>query len=97
MVDDHDRRQREGHEHLREAREFAEWSRKDREERLPQLTSEQEAQLTRYLQLVERHGWSKSLDVHSSGRLEEDNCEGCPAVGLAKRAKQVVKGQSATE
>jgi len=39
-------------QHLSEARSFAKWSQKDREERLPPLTVEQKKQLQLYLDLV---------------------------------------------
>mmetsp|Transcript_18661 Transcript_18661/g.28208 ORF Transcript_18661/g.28208 Transcript_18661/m.28208 type:complete len:105 (+) Transcript_18661:181-495(+) len=39
-------------EHLAEARSFARWSQKDRDERLPPLTEEQKKQLQSYLNLM---------------------------------------------
>jgi len=94
MVDDTRRQQQEGQKHLQEAREFAEWSHKDQQARLPKLTPEQEQQMFQYLQLVEQHGWDKSIDLEK-GNVQD--CEGCPVVGLANRAKQAMRGQSATE
>ena len=95
MVEDTARQQQEGHKHLQEAHEFAEWSHKDQQERLPKLTPEQQAQMVRYLQLVEQHGWSKALEANNG---KEADCEGCPVVGMAKVAKQaIMKGKSAAE
>lgn len=71
MVDDSTRKHREGLEHLKKAKEFAEWSRKDREKRLPPLTQEQASQMKQYLQMVEEHGISK---------ISEGACEGCPVI-----------------
>lgn len=45
-------------EHYREAREFAEWSAKDRAERiahLPPLTPEQERQMRAYVRMMQEH------------------------------------------
>jgi len=45
-------------EHYREAKAFAKWSAKDREERraeLPPLTVEQEQQMRAYLRLMQEH------------------------------------------
>lgn len=86
MVDDSERRHLQGLEHLREAREFAEWSRKDREARLPKLTPEQNQQMNQYLRIVGEHGMSKAF----SG----EDCTECPIVGLAKTAKQAVESAS---
>jgi hypothetical protein len=69
---------KDGVERLREAREFAEWSYKDREARLPKLTNEQSEQMQNYLQLVGRHGLSKTFS-------DASQCEGCPIVGRAKK------------
>lgn len=38
--------------HLADARDFAQWSEKDRHSRLPPLTEEQKAQLQEYLDMV---------------------------------------------
>ena len=88
MVDDSTRKHNEGLEHLRKAREFAEWSRKDREARLPKLSPEQEAQMMQYLHIVEQHGLSKSFEAATRGKAE---CEGCPVFGLAKTVKRVMR------
>ena len=48
----------EATEHYREAKEFAKWSAKDREERrasLPPLTPEQEKQMRAYLRMMQEH------------------------------------------
>jgi hypothetical protein len=54
-------------EHYREAREFAAWSSKDREERrseLPPLTLEQEQQMRAYLRMMqEHHAFNRSSDI----------------------------------
>jgi hypothetical protein len=45
-------------EHYREAKEFAKWSAKDREERrsdLPPLTLEQERQMRQYVRMMQEH------------------------------------------
>lgn len=92
MVSDHQRKQEEGLERLREAGEFAEWSRKDRESRVPPLTAEEREQLRDYLRLVERHGMHMvaarhDISVHSRHRSGNDlegssssgdNGLGCP-------------------
>jgi hypothetical protein len=51
LVDDMDRRHVKAHEHLVEARKFAEWSEKDRQSRTPPLTAEQHRQLQAYLDI----------------------------------------------
>jgi len=97
MVDDHKRQQEEGYKHLREAHEYAEWSHKDRQKRLPKLTPEQEQQMIQYLQMVGEHGWDKSIDLNRSNNGKEaEDCEGCPVFGMAKKAKQALKGQQST-
>jgi hypothetical protein len=88
MVDDSARKHQEGLEHLREAREFAEWSRKDREARLPRLTPEQKTQMMQYLYIVEQHGLSKSFETATRGVAD---CEGCPVTGLAKTMKRAMR------
>lgn len=54
-------------EHYREAKTFAKWSAKDREERraeLPPLTLEQEQQLRQYLRLMqEHHAFNPDSDI----------------------------------
>jgi hypothetical protein len=87
MVDDSTRKHQEGLERLRQAREFAEWSRRDREARLPPLTVEQAEQMRHYLQIVEQHGLSKSLELAANGgQPSMDDCVGCPVAGLVKTA-----------
>lgn len=56
IVADTERQQREGYARLEEAKSFANWSKADREARLPPLTAEQERQMAQYLRLVEAHG-----------------------------------------
>ena len=94
MVNDDKRQQQLGEKHLQEAHEFAEWSHRDQQERLPKLSPEQERQMFNYLQLVEKHGWDKSLQLQS-GNAED--CEGCPVFSLANQAKKAMRGQSSTE
>ncbi|GAX28407.1 hypothetical protein FisN_4Hu402 [Fistulifera solaris] len=84
MVRDAERIHKEGMEHLREAREFAEWSQKDRDARLPKLTEEQHRQMQEYLQLVGKHGLSKTLT--------EDGAKECLDCPIMTRVKQVVGG-----
>jgi hypothetical protein len=73
-------------ERLREAREFAQWSKQHRAEQdLPKLTDEQDRQLRKYLQLIEDHGWNKSITMAS----QQENgiatdCEGCPVMNFVK-------------
>lgn len=54
-------------EHYREAREFAKWSAKDREEKrasLPPLTPEQEAQMKNYIRVMqEYHAFNPDSDL----------------------------------
>lgn len=54
-------------EHLREAREFAEWSAKDRAEKradLPPLTTEQREQMRNYLRMMqEYHAFNPDSDL----------------------------------
>lgn len=83
IVKDHRKQQNEGLARLKEAREFAEWSHKDRESKVPQLTAEQRDQLNNYLRLVERHGVSRMLEDPS---LKSSECVGCPIFG-AKTAR----------
>lgn len=73
MVRDTERQQREGRARLAEAKQFADWSKKDRESRLPELTPEQERQMGQYLRLVEAHGWNKALEMEG-----KEECVGCP-------------------
>lgn len=94
MVDDTKRQQQEGLKHLQEAQEFAEWSHREQQKRLPELTPEQEQQMYKYLQLVEKHGLDKYRELQSG---EEENCEGCPVFRLAGQAKMAFRGQSSME
>jgi hypothetical protein len=52
IIEDMDRTHLKATKNLNEAREFAEWSTKDRESRLPPLTEEQKKQLQNYLTLM---------------------------------------------
>jgi hypothetical protein len=82
-----DRRHREGLAHLAEARAFAEWSHRDRQARLPELTAEQETQLRQYLRMVEDHGISKSLSQATSGKPPRD-CVGCPVFDMMRKGRK---------
>ena len=67
MVEKADKTHLDATEHYREARAFAEWSAKDREERrseLPPLTLEQEKQMRAYLRMMqEHHAFNPSSDI----------------------------------
>lgn len=78
-MDDAERRQQECLEHLQEAYDYAEWSKKDREARLPDLTSAQREQMRQYLTMVQQHGLSK-------GFHDQERCEGCPVMKQQGRA-----------
>ena len=71
---DTERQQKEGYARLEEAKQFAHWSKKDREARLPSLTPDQEAQMGQYLRLVEAHGWNKSLEMDGKEQCEGSGC-----------------------
>ena len=53
-------------ERLREAKEFSEWSKNDRESRLPQLTKEQREQMRQYLKIVDKHGLELATQKHET-------------------------------
>ena len=50
-MDDMDRRHIRAHKHLVEARNFAAWSRQDRQSRVPDLNEEQHKQLQAFLNI----------------------------------------------
>jgi hypothetical protein len=90
VVSDSDKQQLERLGHLREAGEFAEWSRRDRESKLPPLTDEQREQMQQYLRLVERHGLRRVVEhrrrangdgYNDGAEDDDDDCvgSGCPA------------------
>ena len=91
IVQDSDRQQRDGLERLQEAREFAEWSKQDRESRLPKLTDEQREQMRSYLQIVEEHGLARAFDKPDGSQCEGS---GCPVLLRARKAVAVVTGPS---
>jgi hypothetical protein len=92
IVNDSDRQQRDGLERLQEARQFAEWSKNDRESRLPKLTTEQRQQMRRYLELVEEHGLARAFDNPNGKGCEGD---GCPVLARARKAvARVTAGSS---
>jgi len=82
--DDVKRTHQDGVERLREAREFAEWSRKDREARLPKLTDEQRQQMQQYLQIVGQHGLSKTFSDAAA-----KDCINCPIMVPLRKAASV--------
>lgn len=97
LVSDSNRQQEEAIKHLQEARNFAEWSKKDREARLPKLTEEQRQQLKEYLELIEQHSIRKTTNdmltnyenVKMRGHPSTDDnveCVGCPVIGSFQRA-----------
>eukprot|EP00980_Cylindrotheca_fusiformis_P006569 scaffold1384_cov116-Cylindrotheca_fusiformis.AAC.47 len=58
LVDHADRSHLDATEHYREAKKFAEWSARDRQEKraaLPPLTKEQEKQMKAYLRMMQEH------------------------------------------
>ena len=71
----------EGRERLREAREFANWSERDRSEKVPTLTSEERQQLQKYLQIVHQHGVNRTMAAS-----DDENCVGCPIMGSMKKS-----------
>jgi hypothetical protein len=106
VVSDSDKQQQERLGHLREAGEFAEWSRRDRESRLPPLTDEQREQMQQYLRLVEQHGLRKvvehrrraSGDGSNGGAVgddDDDDCVGCPAFRQVTRKSSAVSPEAA--
>jgi hypothetical protein len=107
-VSDSDKQQQERLGHLQEAGEFAEWSRRDRESRLPPLTDEQREQMQQYLRLVEQHGLRKvvghrrrtSGDGSNGGAVaddddDDDDCVGCPAFRHVARKSAAVSPEAA--
>lgn len=85
-MEDSKRQHVEGLERLKEAREFAEWSRKDKEARLPELTDEQREQMRQYLQLVGKHGVTQAAS--------NEDCVGCPVV---RNATEILGLRTQTE
>lgn len=81
MVDDTARRHQDALARLREAEEFAKWSKQDREKRLPPLTPEQREQMREYLKIVQQHGLSKGFE-------DTNQCVGCPVMH-GKKAQSV--------
>lgn len=103
-MNDSDKQQQERLGHLREAGEFAEWSRRDRESRLPPLTDEQREQMQQYLRLVEQHGLRRiaehrrraSGDGSNDGAdVDDDDCVGCPAFRHVTRKSTKVSPEPA--
>lgn len=55
IVSDLDRRHKAAVEKLKESYEFADWSHREREKQLPDLTPEQRRQMNNYLGLMMEH------------------------------------------
>lgn len=89
LTEDADRKTAEGMERLKEAREFAKWSKQQREKQMPTLTEEQNQQLANYLRLIEDHGWNKSMKAMQNG--DDPACEGCPVMNFAKNKAPSMK------
>lgn len=64
-----DRRHIKSHQHLEEARKFAEWSEKDRQARTPDLTAEQHKQLQAYLDIRRELQEEQLMDIEQGARL----------------------------
>ena len=90
IVEDSNRSHQRGLEHLKEAKEFAEWSKKDREARLPPLTEEQRAQMREYLKIVQKHGLNMSF-TDGKERL------GCPVMQVRKKEAAAAAAAAAAE
>jgi hypothetical protein len=75
-----DRKNQEGLSRLKEAKEYAEWSRNDRESKVPPLTIEQREQLRNYLSIVEEHGLKHAFAAMHRG----EEHKGLPIMGLGK-------------
>jgi uncharacterized protein YfaT (DUF1175 family) len=85
MVGDASRKHQEGIEHLRKAKDYAAWSKQDREAQLPPLTEEQQEQLRNYLQLVEQHGMKRSFQE----AMTDKDCAGCPIAQLMTKTESL--------
>jgi hypothetical protein len=79
MVNDAERKHHQGMSHLHEAHNYAEWSRQDRESRIPPLTVEQRQQMRNYLHLVEQHGIKRGFED-----INGKECIGCPVMNWMK-------------
>lgn len=89
MVEDFKRVHLDGVERLQEAKEFSEWSKKDREKRLPKLTPEQREQLHEYLKIVQQHG------IHQAYSDDADcSVSKCPVLKNTKNALVSMTGSS---
>lgn len=73
LVADADRRHKEAVEKLKESYEFADWSHRERQKQLPELTPEQRRQMNNFLNLMMEHEMSKYFP--------EDDAPASPASG----------------
>lgn len=87
MVDDSERIHQQGVDRLKEAKEFASWSHRERTSQLPELTEEQRTQMKEYLALVERHGANQTL----MDEQDPKRCKNCPIVDMGH---QLIMGKS---
>lgn len=83
ILNDTKRQQQDGMERLQEAKEFAEWSKNDRERRMQTLTPEQKDQMKNYLKLVQEHGFSQMQHGQECTDAEGDPRR-CPVLNQAK-------------
>ena len=59
LVSEADRRHKEAVNKLKESYEFADWSHRERERQLPELTPEQRRQMNNYLAMMMEHELNK--------------------------------------
>jgi hypothetical protein len=59
---------------LKAAKEYAEWSRKDREARVPKLTPDQRTQMREYLAIVQHHGLNQGFADSSKDAEDFSRC-----------------------
>ena len=69
LVDNMDKRHIKSHQHLEEARKFAEWSEKDRQARTPDLTEAQHKQLQAYLDIRRELQEEQLMGIEQGTRL----------------------------
>lgn len=67
LVADADRRHKQAVEKLKESYEFADWSHREREKQLPELTPEQRRQMNKFLNLMMEHEMSKHFPEDKAG------------------------------
>ncbi|CAB9507934.1 expressed unknown protein [Seminavis robusta] len=61
LVQQSDRRHKEAVEKLKESYEFADWSHRERERQLPELTPDQRRQMNKFLNLMMEHEMNKYI------------------------------------